>query len=83
MCGILGNEQTRDEIISRLDSIDNPAVRFTAAQAIDHLSPKGGKNASAKLLSIINKNEKSADRDKAAADAPLKQVMYRIDARGG
>jgi hypothetical protein len=83
MVGILGNEQTRDELISRLDSIENAAVRFTAAQAIDHLSPKGGKDASAKLLTIIKKNEKSADRDKAMADEPLKQVMYRLDARGG
>jgi hypothetical protein len=36
---------------------------------------------SAKLNAIITKNAKSADREKAAIDNGLKQVMYRIDAR--
>jgi hypothetical protein len=82
MAAILGNEQTRDEIVSRLDSIDNAAVRFVAAQAIDRLSPKGSQATVEKIGAIIDKNAKSPDRDKAMGDAPLKQVMYRIAARG-
>lgn len=82
MTAILGNEQTRDEIVSRLDSIENSAVRFVAAQAIDHLSPKGSKASVDRLNAIIQKNAASPDRDKALGDAPLKQVMYRIAARG-
>jgi flagellar basal body-associated protein FliL len=83
MIGILGNDQTRTELISRLDSIDNAAVRYTAAQTIDYLSPKGSGDAAQKIRAIIEKNAKSADRDKVAGDAPLKQVMYRLDARAG
>jgi HEAT repeat protein len=83
MAAIFGNEQTRDEIVSRLDAIDNAAVRFVAAQAIDRLSPKGAKAAVEKIGLIIDKNAKSPDRDKAQGDAPLKQVMYRLQARGG
>jgi hypothetical protein len=83
MAAIFGNEQTRDEIVSRLDAIDNAAVRFVAAQAIDRLSPKGAKAAVEKIGVIIDKNAKSPDRDKAQGDAPLKQVMYRLQARGG
>jgi HEAT repeat protein len=83
MAAIFGNEQTRDEIVSRLDSIDNAAVRFVSAQAIDKLSPKGSKPAVDKMNAIIEKNAKSPDRDKAMGDAPLKQVMYRLSARGG
>jgi len=83
MAGIFGNEQTRDEIVSRLDSIDNAAVRFVSAQAIDKLSPKGSKVAVDKMNTIIERNAKSPDRDKAMGDAPLKQVMYRLSARGG
>jgi hypothetical protein len=83
MATIFGNEQTRDEIVSRLDAIDNAAVRFVAAQAIDRLSPKGAKGAVEKMTAIIEKNAKSPDRDKAMGDAPLKQVMYRLQARGG
>lgn len=83
MAAIFGNEQTRDEIVSRLESIDNAAVRFVSAQAIDRLSPKGAKGAVEKMGAIIEKNAKSPDRDKAMGDSPLKQVMYRLQARGG
>jgi HEAT repeat protein len=81
MIGVLGNDASRDELLAALDGINNAAVRFVAAQAIDHLTPKGSKPVSEKLNAIISKNSKSADREKAANDAPLKQVMYRIDAR--
>lgn len=83
MAAIFGNEQTRDEIVSRLDSIENAAVRFVSAQAIDRLSPKGAKTAVERIGAIIEKNAKSPDRDKAMGDAPLKQVMYRLQARSG
>lgn len=82
MIGVLGNDAARDELLGVLDGISNAAVRFVAAQAIDHLTPKGSKSVSDKLNAIIEKNAKSADREKSANDAPLKQVMYRIDARG-
>jgi hypothetical protein len=82
MIGILGNAQARDELVSVIDGIENAAVRFVAAQAIDHLSPNGDKGVTQKLEAIIDKNAKSPDRDKAAGDAPLKQVMYRLEARG-
>ena len=81
MIGILGNDSTRDELVGVIDGINNAAVRFVAAQAIDHLTPKGSKPTSDKLGAIIAKNAKSADREKAAYDSSLKQVMYRIDAR--
>jgi hypothetical protein len=81
MIGILGNDSTRDELVGVIDGISNAAVRFVAAQAIDHLTPKGSKPTSEKLNAIITKNAKSADREKAAYDSSLKQVMYRIDAR--
>jgi HEAT repeat protein len=83
MIGIYGNEATRADLIGRLESIENAAVRYTAAQTIDFLSPKGSQEAAGKLRSIIEKNVKSADSDKIQGDAPLKQVMYRLDARAG
>jgi hypothetical protein len=83
MIAILGGESNRDELVGVLDSIENAAVRFVAAQVIDYLSPKGSKAVSERLNAIVEKSAKSADRDRAARDAPLKQVMYRLDARGG
>jgi hypothetical protein len=81
MLAILGNEQTRDEIIARLETIENAAVRFTAAAAIDFLSPKGSKDAADKLNRIIQKNKETGDKNKIMGDAPLKQVMYRLETR--
>lgn len=81
MVGILGNEQSRGELIQRLDAVDNAALRFIAAQTIDQLSPKGSKEAAASLRMIIEKNAKSPDKTKQVGDSPLKQVMYRIEAR--
>jgi cellobiose-specific phosphotransferase system component IIA len=81
MLGILGNDQTRDKLVDELDSIDNAAVKFTAAQAIDHLSPKGSTETADKLKKILDKDAVLADQDKIMADAPLKSVMYRVRAR--
>lgn len=81
MSAILGGEAQRDELVARIDSFENAAVRFVAAQTIDHLSPKGSKEAAAKLRKVIDKNAESGDKDKIAGDAPVKQVMYRIESR--
>jgi hypothetical protein len=81
MVAILGSEAQRDELVKGMESFENAAVRFVAAQAIDHLSPKGSKQAAAELRKIIDKNAESGDRNKIAGDAPVKQVMYRIEAR--
>jgi hypothetical protein len=81
MIGEYGDEKARGEIIDRLGSIDNAAIRFVAGQTIDFLSPKGSKDAADALQKIIEKNAKTADKDKIAGDAPLKQIMYRVRAR--
>lgn len=81
MVGIYGDEKARDSIVERLTSLENAAVRYTAAQTIDYLSPKGSKEAADAIDKVLQANIKSADKDKIAGDAPLKQVMYRIRAR--
>jgi hypothetical protein len=81
MIGEYGDEKARGEIIDRLGAIDNAAIRFVAGQTIDFLSPKGSKDGADALEKIIDKNAKTADKDKIAGDAPLKQIMYRIRAR--
>jgi hypothetical protein len=83
MVAILGNEAARDKLVDELGSIPNAGLRFVASQAIDKLSPKGSKSAADKLNNIITANAKSPDRDKAAGDSALKEVMYRLYARSG
>jgi HEAT repeat protein len=81
MIAILGNEQTRDELIAGLGSVDNAALRYVSALAIDKLTPKGSKDAVAKLQAVIDKNAKSPDKDKQQGDEPLKLIVYRLEAR--
>lgn len=81
MGAILGGDAQRDELVKRIDSFENAAVRFVAAQTIDHLSPKGSKEAAAALRKVVAKNAEGGDKNKMAGDAPIKQVMYRIEAR--
>lgn len=83
MIAMLGNEQVRDKLVDALANIPNAGLRFVASQAIDRLSPKGSKAVADKLNTIITTNDKSPDRDKAQGDVSLKQVMYRLYARGG
>lgn len=82
MVAILGNEAARDKLVDSLGSISNAGLRFVASQAIDKLSPKGSKAAAEKLNTIITTNAKSPDRDKAQGDSALKEVMFRLNARG-
>jgi HEAT repeat protein len=81
MVGILGDEQSRDEIVKGIDSVTNAALRAVAATVIDHLSPKGSKDAASKLNTVIERNAKSPDREKSMGDSALKQVMYRLESR--
>ncbi len=81
MVAILGGEKERDELIAGLSSMENAAIRYVAAAGIDFLSPKGSTEAADKLLDIIEKNKKSADANRIAGDAPLRQVMVRIRSR--
>lgn len=76
-----GSAQTATDLIDRLGAVDNAAVRYSVSQAIDSLLPKGSKEAAQKINLVITANEKTADRNKIAGDAPLKQVMYRIETR--
>jgi hypothetical protein len=83
MLGVLGDEKTGAELVKRLDAVDNAAVRFVAAMVIDRTLPKGSGPAADALKEIIEKNTKSADKEKIAGDSPVKEVLYRLQSRGG
>jgi hypothetical protein len=81
MVAILGDAKARDELVSKLDDVTNGAVRFTAAKAIDHLTPKGSTEVADTLQKLVDANVKRGDRRKMAGDAPIKQVIYRLRSR--
>jgi len=81
MIAIYGDEKARDDLVGRLDGIENAAVRYVASRVIDHLSPKGSDDVADKLEKIIAKNKKSGDKNRIQGDSPLKEVMYRLQSR--
>ncbi|HEX9297006.1 MAG TPA: hypothetical protein VF881_14280 [Polyangiaceae bacterium] len=81
MLGILGNAGTSMEIVKQLPKVKNAAVRFTAASAIDHLTQKEPASVADALQKIVDENKAKDDKNMMQADAPVKQVVYRLRAR--
>jgi HEAT repeat protein len=78
---MLGDRSKAPEIVRGLDTVTNPAVRFVAAFAIDHLTPDGDRDTARLLDELISRNEKQGSRELKMADMPLRQTLYRIRAR--
>lgn len=64
-----------------MNSFEEASIRYTAAQAIDHFSPKGDADVAKTLEAIVDKRKDSPDKAKSAADKPLKDAVYRLRAR--
>ncbi len=81
MVGSLGDASVRQKLIDAMPKIPNAAVRYTAVLVIDRLSPKGDADVANKLQKIVEDAETTRDANKIAANAPFKQVIYRLNAR--
>lgn len=68
-------------LVDAMPSFEEAAIRYAAAQAIDHHSPKGNDEAATALEAIVEKRKDSPDKAKVAADKPLRDVSYRLRAR--
>lgn len=68
-------------IADSMPSFEEASVRYTAAQAIDHYSPKGNSDVAKNLEAIVDKRKDSPDKAKSLADKPLRDVVYRLRAR--
>ncbi len=81
MIGVLGDADSAEALVDALGSVDNAAIRFVAAGSIDHLLPNGSAALADKLEAIIARDRASPDARWIFADAPLKQVAYRLRTR--
>ena len=83
MIGEYGDRRARAQISSttstRSTTRTGPGDRGANHRLL--VPPKGAKDAADAIQAVIDKNAKTADKDKMAGDAPLKQIMYRIRAR--
>jgi len=81
MIGILGDASTRQKIVDLMPKLTNAAVRYVSATAIDFLSPKGDAQIAAALRKMVDEAEEQRDQVKIKLNTPLKQVIYRLEAR--
>src|SRR5882724_2180531 len=81
MLSILGSAATSMEIVKVLPKVKNAAVRFSAVQAIDHLTQKEPIAVADALQKIVDENKAKDDRNMMQADAPVKEIVYRLRAR--
>jgi HEAT repeat protein len=81
MLAILGNAGTSMEIVKQLPKVKNAAVRFAAVSSIDHLTQKESAPVADALQQIVDENKAKDDRNMMQADAPVKEIVYRLRAR--
>jgi hypothetical protein len=81
MLAILGNAGTSMEIVKQLPKVKNAAVRFSAVSAIDHLTQAQPAPVADALQKIVDENKAKDDRNMMQADAPVKEIVYRLRAR--
>jgi hypothetical protein len=81
MLAILGNPGTSMEIVKQLPKVKNAAVRFSAVSAIDHLTQAQPAPVADALQKIVDENKAKDDRNMMQADAPVKEIVYRLRAR--
>jgi len=81
MLAIVGNAGTSLEIVKQLPKVRNAAVRFAAVSAIDHLSQKDTGSVADALQKVVDDNKTKDDRNMMQADAPVKEIVYRLRAR--
>lgn len=81
MLGMLGDASTATQIAAALPKIRNAAVRFAAVAAVDRLTPKDGAPVADALQKIVDENKAKDDRNMMQADAPVREIIFRLRAR--
>jgi HEAT repeat protein len=81
MLAAYGNPGTSMDIVKQLPKVKNAAVRFSAVSAIDHLTQKDAGAVADALQKIVDENKAKDDRNMMQADAPVKEIIYRLRAR--
>jgi hypothetical protein len=83
MCGILGNDQTRGELVAKLPKIKNPGARLATVVAINHLTPAGDAAVADALEKIVREDTERKDAEALKGDDALVKVALMLRARAG
>jgi hypothetical protein len=83
MCGVLGNDATRKDLIAHVPKVTNPSARLAIANAINHLAPKGDKADADALDKIVEGDTTRKDTEAMKGDDALSKVALMLRARAG
>jgi hypothetical protein len=81
MIGALGSPSIKLKLLETLPKISNSAVRGLTASVIDVFSPKGDAETANSLQKLLDEAEASKDQNAIQLNAPLRTVIYRLNAR--
>jgi hypothetical protein len=81
MLGVLGDASAKAKIVAALPKISHPAIRFATVSVLDALSPKGDAAVAGQLQAIVDDAVEKKNQEKMRLNSPLKQVIYRLNAR--
>ncbi len=83
MAGVLGNDQTRKDLIAHIPKVTNPGARLAMAVAINHLAPKGDTVDADALDKIVDGDAARKDTVAMKGDDALTKVALMLRARAG
>jgi enamine deaminase RidA (YjgF/YER057c/UK114 family) len=81
MAGMLGNDQTRRDLVARVAKVTNPGARLAIVMAINHLAPKGDAATADALEKIVADDKVRNDGAALRGDDALTKVALMLRAR--
>jgi hypothetical protein len=81
MIGALGSPSIKVKLLASLPKISSSAVHSVTAWLVDVFSPKGDAEAATTLQKLVDEAEAAKDQNAIQLTAPLRTVIYRLNAR--
>jgi hypothetical protein len=74
-------DNTRAELLKRVDKVKDASARLAVVEAIDQLAPKGDVAAADALDKIVAADRKGGDKGVLMADDSVVKIAHRLRAR--
>jgi hypothetical protein len=74
-------DQTRGELLKRVDKIKDASARLAVVEAVDWLAPRGDTAAADALDKIVAADTKNGDKSVLMADDSVVKIALRLRAR--
>ena len=81
MCGLVGNDATREALLDRLPKVVDAQARYYLTLAVDHLAPGGDAHAADVFDALVLRERPRGTDDQKTSHTLLEEVSYRLRAR--